>query len=146
MARHFDCIPLDGKETADSLGGAVSAYIRRRFPRDTAKHAAGAYGVDHETGKSLTRGHVSSRTLARAVRVDGYELLDAVGHALTGLTRVEWERLKITQIQEEIRNATIRADEIVASAERLANIRALRATESGATSPSLGSREDRAGA
>lgn len=117
-----------GQVLAD-LGGALRAYARRAWPTDTAKLAARRWGVDPETGRNVAKGHVSARTLTRAIQADGYDVLDALGQSLTGLSRAEWEHRKLQQMQEELHRATMEYDRMVARADALAAVVSDRAVQ-----------------
>jgi hypothetical protein len=102
MHRPPDFLPRDGQVSTNALGEALKLYAQSRWPHDTAKQAARAWGIDTETGKNVAKGHASSRVLTAAVKADGYAVLDAMGEALTGVTRLEYERARINQMLGEL--------------------------------------------
>lgn len=120
MAGRDDCWPTVGQNSAGRLGDAIRAYVRSRWPNDTAKQAAQRYGLDAETGRNMAKGHVGVRAVERAIQADGYDALDALGEAITGLSRAEWELRKLQKMQGELHHATMEYDRLVARASALA--------------------------
>lgn len=121
-------VPDDGQLIRRTMGETLAQMVRNRWPHNTAKHVARAWDLDPTTAKNLTKGHASERTLTKAIRAEGFELLDALGHALTGQTHHEWEEQKLNRIIEEANNAASNAQERV---RRLHSRRALLAEEAG---------------
>lgn len=73
-------LPLD-----KSIGDAVRDLVRRRWPNNAAKQLERSWDLDPKTAKNVVgNGHVSERTLTKAVRAEGWSFLDALGHELTG--------------------------------------------------------------
>ena len=116
MDNRADFMPRVGQDIAGSLGAALQAYVQARWPRDTAKQCARTWGLDHETGKNIAKGHASPRTLAHAVKADGYAVLDALGLAITGVTRAEWERERINILMGKLEIETAEYEALRASA------------------------------
>ena len=118
-----DSLPRDGQGMVETIGRALQAYARLRWPNHTAKEAARAWGLDVETGRNVTKGHASPKSLAQAIRAEGYEILDALGEAIVGVSRAEWEQAKLQKLQEELRHATTQCDLLVARAARMEGAR-----------------------
>jgi hypothetical protein len=140
MDRRKDFSPLDVGENL-TIGAALGHFAKRRYPSNTAKVAATAWGIELETAKNVVRGQASERSLAKAVKAEGYEVLDAIGEALTGMSRIEWECAKIKQIGEELQRATAQYDDLVSRAQRLADLRPLRASRDGIEDDGAGPRD-----
>ena len=96
-------LPRDGQKI--SLGDALSAYVKTRWPNNTAKEAARHYGADIETAKNVVKGHVSARFLALALARDAYEIADAIVFGVTNTSRADWEREQINILSEQLQNA-----------------------------------------
>jgi hypothetical protein len=94
-------MPRDGQLIPRTMGEALAAMVRTRWPHHTAKHVARAWELDDTTAKNLTKGHASERTLTKAIRAEGWSLLTALGHALTGQTHAEWEEQRLQKIIDE---------------------------------------------
>ena len=114
-------MPRVGQDIASSLGAAMQAYVQGRWPRDTAKQCARQWGLDVETGKNIAKGHASPRTLAHAVKADGYDVLDAIGLAITGVTRAEWERDKLNILMGKLEVETAQYEALRQSAAAIAD-------------------------
>ena len=70
-----------------SLGEAVAGLVRRRWPNNAAKQIARAWDLDPKTAKNVVQqGHVSERTLTKAIRAEGWDFIAALGVELTGRT------------------------------------------------------------
>ena len=68
-----------------SLGEAVAGLVRHRWPNNAAKQIARTWDLDPKTAKNVVQsGHVSERTLTKAVRAEGWAFLSALGEELTG--------------------------------------------------------------
>lgn len=75
-------LPLD-----KSVGDAVRDLVRRRWTNNTAKQLERQWDLDPKTAKNVVgNGHVSERTLTKAVRAEGWDFLEALGFELTGET------------------------------------------------------------
>lgn len=66
------------------MGELLAAFVRRRWPRDTAKQVSKAWDIDPSTAANLTKGHASERTISKAIKAEGWPLLMALGEAMTG--------------------------------------------------------------
>jgi hypothetical protein len=114
-----------------TLGEALAKMVRERWPRDTVKHAAKAWDLDPSTAANLIKGHASERTITKALRAEGWDLLSAIGVALTGQTHHEWEEERLAKIikekehaEEGIRSLRARREQLEAQAARLDGLRA----------------------
>ena len=68
-----------------SVGDAVRDLVRRRWPNNAAKQLERNWDIDPKTAKNVVgNGHVSERTLTKAVRAEGWDFLAALGEELTG--------------------------------------------------------------
>lgn len=75
-------LPLD-----KSVGDAVRDLVRRRWQNNTAKHLERHWDLDPKTAKNVVgNGHVSERTLTKAIRAEGWSFVAALGEELTGQT------------------------------------------------------------
>jgi hypothetical protein len=83
-----------------------------KWPVGTAKRVARAWGIDVSTAANVVKGHIGARALTRAVEIEGYDLLDHVGKKMTGISRTDWARNKITNLSEELRLATHEYDRL----------------------------------
>lgn len=88
-----------------TLGDAMRLLVRDRFGNNAAKKIERLWGLDPKTARNVVQGNCSERTLTKAVRVEGWGLLAALGHALTGQTHHEWEEQRLQQIIDEAENA-----------------------------------------
>ena len=89
-------------QPADNLGESVSAWVRHRFPRDTAKKLAQFADLDPKTAQNIVIArHVSAPSLTKMVRAFGWPFLMDVGSALLRETHDEWVNREI----EDIANA-----------------------------------------
>lgn len=80
------------------MGDAVRDLVRRRWPTNTAKQLERKWDLDPKTAKNVVgNGHVSERTLTKAVRAEGWGFLDALGAELTGETYAQY----LSRITEE---------------------------------------------
>jgi hypothetical protein len=90
-----DFVQDDRQLFGRTLGETLAKMVRQRWPHSTAKNVARAWGLDPTTAENLIRGHASERTITKALRAEGWELLSALGHALTGQTHHEWEEQRL---------------------------------------------------
>jgi hypothetical protein len=88
-----------------TLGDAMRLLVRSRYGAHAAKKIEALWGLDPKTARNVTQGNCSERTLTKAIRVEGWSLLHALGHALTGQTHHEWEEARLNKIIEEAENA-----------------------------------------
>lgn len=99
IAREF--LPLDLQLFDLSVGEAMADLVRQRYPRDTAKHIARAWNIDASTAANVVRGHCSERTLTKALKAEGWALIEALGATITGETYAQYEERKLQSIIEE---------------------------------------------
>lgn len=70
-----------------TIGDAVRGLVRRRWKTNTAKMLERQWGLDPKTARNVVgSGHVSERTLTKAVRAEGWDFIAALGVELTGRT------------------------------------------------------------
>lgn len=103
-----DFMPREVQLFRRNVGEIIAHLVRSKFPRDTAKHLQRSYDLEPSTAKNVARGHVSPQSLTSILHGEGddvFDLLDAIGHALTGKTRHEWEEQKYQRIIEEAERA-----------------------------------------
>lgn len=81
-----DFVTLERQLFPRRLGDAFAELIHRRWPRDTAKTIARRYDLDPSTAVNAVKGHVSERTITKAIAKDGWALLAPLGEAMTGQT------------------------------------------------------------
>lgn len=68
-----------------SVGDAVRDLVRRRWPNNAAKQLERSWDLDPKTAKNVVgNGHVSERTLTKAVRAEGWAFMAALTEELTG--------------------------------------------------------------
>lgn len=77
-------MPPDRQLFPRSLGELLAVFVRRQWPRDTAKRIASRWDVDPSTAVNVTKGHASERTITKALAAEGWPLLIALGEAVTG--------------------------------------------------------------
>jgi hypothetical protein len=77
-------MPRDRQLFDRSMGELLAAFVRRRWPRDTAKHVSRSWDIEPSTATNLIKGHASERTISKALRAEGWPLLMALGEAMTG--------------------------------------------------------------
>lgn len=74
-----------------SIGEAVRGLVRRRWKANAAKSIAREWDLDPKTARNvIENGHVSERTLTKAVRAEGWSFLSALGEELTGETFAQY--------------------------------------------------------
>lgn len=88
-----------------TLGDAMRLLVRAKFGNNAAKKIERLWGLDPKTARNVVQGNCSERTLTKAIRVEGWDLLAQLGHALTGQTHHEWEEARLTKIIEEAAHA-----------------------------------------
>ena len=112
-----------------TIGDAVRDLVRKRWPNNTAKMIERDLGLDPKTAKNVVgSGHVSERTLTKAVRAEGWDFLDALGQEVTGLSHAQHltriiEREAHVQKEREaerdhVRRLQERASRLVALSDR----------------------------
>lgn len=105
-------LPLGGQLLATGIGEAVAALVRTKYPRDTAKHLARSWEIDHATAVNVVKGHCSTRTLAKAFQAEGWELITALGASLTGETFEQYEERRLQSIIKQAEHARQNLDRI----------------------------------
>lgn len=74
-----------------SLGEAVRELVTRRWTSNAAKQLERQWDLDPKTAKNVVgNGHVSERTLTKAVRAEGWDFLEALGREMTGETYAQY--------------------------------------------------------
>lgn len=95
-----------------TMGELLAEFVRKRWPRHTAKSVERAWDVDPQTAANLVRGHASERTITKALKAEGWPLLMALGEAMTGQAYDEFLE-SIVHEQERIRErAAERRDQV----------------------------------
>jgi hypothetical protein len=102
-----DFMPRDRQLFDRSMGELLATFVRRRWPRDTAKHVSKSWGIDPATATNLTKGHASERTISKALKAEGWPLLMALGEAMTGQAYDQFLE-SIVHEQERIRERASR--------------------------------------
>jgi hypothetical protein len=115
-----DFMQLDRQLFSLSIGEALCALARQKYPRDTAKHLARAWDIDPATAANVVRGHASERTLTKAIKAEGWGLLAHLGAALTGETFHQYEERQLQQIIERAADASQKLVHLRARREALA--------------------------
>jgi hypothetical protein len=113
-----DFMAHDGQLFRRSFGEIIAELMKARFPRDTTKHIERRYDVEPSTARNVRRGHVSNQSITSILYGEGedvFALLDALGEALTGVTRDQWEEAKVNKI--------IREAELAQQTHRLVRLR-----------------------
>jgi hypothetical protein len=98
-------LPLDKQLFDLGIGEAMAALVRQRYPRDTAKHLSRQWNIDASTAANVVKGHCSERTLTKAIRAEGWSLIQALGATITGETFEQYEERRLNQIITEAENA-----------------------------------------
>lgn len=125
-----DFMPRDWQLFDRSMGELLATFVRRRWPRDTAKQVAKSWGLDPSTATNLTKGHASERTITKALKAEGWPLVMALGEAVTGQSYDEHLHLMIEETarakermerhRESVRSLENRASELVDLGYRMA--------------------------
>ena len=102
-----------------SLGEALSELARQKYPRDTAKRLSRAWGIDPKTAANVVQGHVSERTITKALAAEGWALLAPLGQAITGET---FEQFEERRLQSIIQEAELAHENLVALRTRRAEL------------------------
>ncbi|MBI5940123.1 MAG: hypothetical protein HY859_06830 [Caulobacterales bacterium] len=91
---------------AKTVGDALRDLIRRRYRSNAAKTIERDWDLDARTARNVVgQGNVSERTLTKAVRAEGWELLAALGAELTGETYEQFVERKLRQAIREADDA-----------------------------------------
>lgn len=113
-----ELMPRDRQLFDRSMGELLAAFVRRRWPRDTAKHVSRAWEIDPSTATNLTKGHASERTITKALKAEGWPLLIALGEAVTGESYQEFLRGIADETAHAAERARARADRVQALESR----------------------------
>lgn len=101
VGREYRELPI-----SKTVGDALRDLIRKRYANNAAKRIERDWDLDPKTAKNVvTEGHVSERTLTKAFRAEGWELIIAMGTELTGETFEQFEERRLTQIINEANHA-----------------------------------------
>lgn len=101
-----DFMPRDRQLFDRSMGELLAAFVRNRWPRDTAKNVSRAWDIDPTTAANLTKGHASERTITKALKAEGWPLFMALGEAVTGESYTSF----LQGVVDEHRHAQERAE------------------------------------
>jgi len=97
-----------------SIGDAVQDLVRRRWESNAAKMLERHWDLDPKTARNVVgQGNVSERTLAKAIRAEGWGFLAALGEELTGQSYADHlndliERDRLVQEQRSIQRDSVR--------------------------------------
>lgn len=83
----WEIVGTDNRELPieKTIGDAVRGLVRRRWNNNAAKMLERHWGLDPKTARNVIgSGHVSERTLTKAVRAEGWDFIAALGVELTG--------------------------------------------------------------
>jgi hypothetical protein len=111
---------------AKTVGDALRGLIRKRYASHAAKRIERDWDLDPKTARNVvTQGHVSERTITKAIRAEGWPLLMALGAELTGETFEQYEVRRLNQLIKEAEDArqnilslAVRREEVEARARR----------------------------
>jgi hypothetical protein len=115
-----DFLPVRKQLFTLSIGEALAELVRQKYPRDTAKHISRSWDIDKATAANVLKGHASERTLTKAVKAEGWDLLAQLGAVLTGETYAEYEERQLQQIIERAADASQKLVHLRARREALA--------------------------
>lgn len=105
-----------------TMGEFLAEFVRRKWPRNTAKQVQRAWDIDSQTASNLIRGRASERTISKAIRAEGWPLLRALGEAMTGQSYEQFLEDLIDE-QERIRERiSARRDHVRALEARTAGL------------------------
>jgi hypothetical protein len=114
-----DYMPNFGQELINrTMGELLAAFVRNRWPRDTAKQVARAWDLDPSTAANLIKGHSSERTITKALKAEGWPLFMALGRAVTGQTYEQHLESVANEQHELAKRAAARADNLRRLEER----------------------------
>lgn len=97
-----------------SIGDAVQDLVRRRWESNAAKMLERHWDLDPKTARNVVgQGNVSERTLAKAIRAEGWGFLAALGEELTGQSYADHlndliERDRLVQEQRSVQRDSVR--------------------------------------
>src|SRR5690606_1106515 len=120
-------MPLDRQLFERSMGELLAVFARRRWPRDTKKHVAGAWGISQPTAENLVKGHASERTITKALSAEGWPLIMALGQAVTGRSYAEYLGEIVHEQERASAAAAARRDTYVSLEKRAAKLVSLSA-------------------
>lgn len=112
-------------EPVDSLGEAMRRVARALSPQNTAKFLQRRWKIDPSTAENITKSQpvASASTLVKAIRAErgtgeAWALWDALGEALIGTSRDEYEELRVLELMKEAQLARARLESRRARRER----------------------------
>ncbi len=105
-------MPRDRQLFDRSMGELLAEFVRRRWPRDTAKHVSKAWGLSPDTATNITKGHASERSISKALKAEGWPLLMALGEAMTGQAYDQFLQEAANEQQRAAERARARQDHI----------------------------------
>lgn len=117
-----DFMPRDRQLFDRSMGELLAQFVRKRWPRDTAKTVARKWGVDPSTATNLIKGHASERTISKAIQAEGWPLIMALGEAVTGRSYADFLQDIIHETERARESAATRRDTFVSLEARAAEL------------------------
>jgi hypothetical protein len=117
-------VDQDAQLFGRTLGEIVAQMVKRRFPRNTAKSVEAAWDLDPTTARNVVRGHCSERTLAKAIRAEGWALAAPLIESMTGQTYEQHLQI-LAEEADRVR------EQIEARRERLRRLQGKAACEDG---------------
>ncbi|WP_141653103.1 hypothetical protein [Phenylobacterium immobile] len=118
-------MPRDRQLFDRSMGELLAQFVRKRWPRDTAKTVARKWGVDPSTATNLIKGHASERTITKAIQAEGWPLIMALGEAVTGRSYADFLQDIIHETERAREHAATRRDTFVSLEARAFELVAL---------------------
>ena len=115
------------QHSTTNAGGALAAFYRRLFPRDTAKRVSAALDCDLTTATNITKGHASERSITKAVRAHGWPVLMAMGESMTGQSYADHLSALVQEHERARERAAARQDHVRGLEARAAELVRLRA-------------------
>jgi len=96
------------------LRDALATYARLTWPRDTAKHAARAWGIPRTTAANILKGHASASTITHVMRAGGWNVAlvvvgAVIGQGLDTFIQHERERLQHERERHQFQDARLAA-------------------------------------
>lgn len=96
-----------------TIGDAVRGLVRRRWKNNAAKMLERQWGLDPKTARNVVgNGHVSERTLTKAVRAEGWDFIAALGVELTGQSYEQHLEIAIEETARAQENLARRRDHV----------------------------------
>lgn len=105
-------MPLNRHDQTDNLGDLLARFVRATYPHDTAKTVARKYDLKLTAAENLTKGHCSERSLAKALKAEGWPLVMAIGEAMAGGSYEEFLRGVADEHEREAARARARRDHL----------------------------------